>query len=221
MPHPHFPRRRGGPEPTSGRSSGLTPDWTLTTVLHDAFRRDLDEMIGSDASRAAIQARWALFRDQLRFHHAAEDRLLWPRAREMLAGDPSGLTVLEAMEEEHRLVVPLLSAIDDALETNASRSRVQTMLTMLRAMLTSHLAHEEADALRLIGAIMPEPELAAIVLAMARTGGARNAAVMFPWALSTARAEARSEVLSRLPTRIRLLYRTVWLPQYLRETPPL
>jgi hypothetical protein len=41
-------------------------DWTLMTAIHDALRRDLDELITTTAGHAAARARWIVFRDQLR-----------------------------------------------------------------------------------------------------------------------------------------------------------
>jgi len=55
--------------------------WALMTAIHDALRRDLDELLHTTASRTAARARWTAFRDQLRLHLAAEGAALWPRAR--------------------------------------------------------------------------------------------------------------------------------------------
>ena len=41
-------------------------DWTLMTAIHDALRRDLDELITTTAGPAAARARWIVFRYQLR-----------------------------------------------------------------------------------------------------------------------------------------------------------
>ncbi len=77
------------------------------TAIHDALRRDLDELVHTKASRAAARARWAVFRDQLDFHLAAEDAALWPPARARLTGDPHGQALLDAMEDEQQLIGPL------------------------------------------------------------------------------------------------------------------
>jgi MFS family permease len=45
-------------------------DWTLMTAIHDALRRDLDQLIHTTVSPTAIRARWIVFRDQLHFHLA-------------------------------------------------------------------------------------------------------------------------------------------------------
>jgi hypothetical protein len=46
---------------------------------------------------------------------------MWPPARARLAGDPDGLTLLDAMDDEHRLIDPLLAAVDHALAADNGR----------------------------------------------------------------------------------------------------
>ena len=52
-------------------------DWTLMTAIHDALRRDLDQLIHTTVSPTAVRARWIVFRDQLHFHLAAEHTAMW------------------------------------------------------------------------------------------------------------------------------------------------
>jgi hypothetical protein len=59
-------------------------------ALHDAFRRDLDDLLATRAARKAVRARWTVFREQLHFHHTAEDTAIWPPVRAKLVGDPVG-----------------------------------------------------------------------------------------------------------------------------------
>ena len=194
-------------------------DWILMNALHDAFRRDLDQLLDTTADDAAIRSRWQIFRDQLHFHHTAEDTAMWPPVRAKLAGNPSGLALMEQMEAEHARIDPLLAAIDDALGTRDGRERIRPLLTRLRGILDDHLSHEEAEALPLISRVMTRAELEKVFRAIARIGGLRQAAVMFPWALSEARPEVRDQVLGQLPGPARLLYRAVWLPRYRRRAP--
>ena len=55
-----------------------------------------------------------MFKRQLHLHHTGEDRHIWPRLGERLAHSESAMSTLQAMEEEHARVDPLLDAVDAA-----------------------------------------------------------------------------------------------------------
>lgn len=124
------------------------------------------------------------------------------------------------MEDEHQLIGPLQAVTDDAFTMDADPRRLRQLLTRLRTRLTSHLAHEEADALPLIGQIMSQRELGAITRAIRGGHGTRHAALTIPWALAHASPDVCTQALSQLPAPARLLYRRIWLPRYARTTPP-
>jgi hypothetical protein len=210
---------------TEQQSAGSRlPEWTIMYALHDAFRRDLETMLAPNAGPAVVRARWANFRDQLEFHHTAEDEVMWPPVRARLAGDPDGLALMDAMEAEHRLIDPLLAAVDDALGDEAGQARLADALARMGTVLASHLAHEETDALPLITRVMTTAGVASIFKGFATIGGLRSGikrgAVMFPWALSGASQQTQAQVIGSLPPPARLLYRAVWLPRYRRRTSP-
>jgi hypothetical protein len=121
------------------------------------------------------------------------------------------------MDDEQQLIGPLQAMADDAYTMAARPARLRPLMTRLQTKLTSHLAHEEADALPLLGQIMSPAELGAIARAL--RGG--RAAHTIPWALARASPAVRTQVLSQLPAPTRLLYRTIWLPRHTRTTPPL
>jgi len=196
-------------------------DWTLMTAVHDALRRDLDQLLHTTASHASARARWGTFRSQLHLHLAAEHADMWPRVRPKLAGDPHGQALLDALDDERQLPGPLQAVIDDACTMRADSGRLRQLLTRLRTRLTSHLAHEEADALPLISQTMTPRELSAITTALRGGHSIRCAGTTIPWALTDASPDVREHVLSQLPAPARLLYRTVWLPRYARATGPL
>src|SRR5258708_40050800 len=86
-------------------------DFTFMYAAHDAFTRDLrrlaDAVEGGRTAEAAVRAGWATFKNQLHFHHTAEDNWLWPALREKVTR-PDEISVLDAMEAEHLLIDPLL-----------------------------------------------------------------------------------------------------------------
>jgi hypothetical protein len=196
-------------------------DWALMIAIHDALRRDLDQLLHTTASHASARARWGTFRSQLRFHLAAEQAAMWPRVRAKLAGDPQGQALLDALDDEHQLLGPLQVMIDDAFTMRADPGWLRHLLARLRTRLASHLAHEEADALPLISQFLSPRELGGIAGAIRGGHSIRRAGTTVPWALASARPDVREHVLSQLPAPTRLLYRTVWLPRYARTTPPL
>jgi Hemerythrin HHE cation binding domain len=194
--------------------------WTLMTAIHDALRRDLDQLLRSTAGHTPARARWIMFAGQLRFHLTAEAAAMWSPARAKLAGDPPGRALLDAMEDEQQLIGPLLAVIDDAIAMDTDPARLRQLLTRLRARLTSHLAHEEADALPFIGQIMSRGELGAIARAIGGRHRGGHAARTVPWALAGASPHIRTRALSQLPAPTRLLCRTIWLSRHTRYAAP-
>jgi hypothetical protein len=193
-------------------------DWALMIAIHDALRRDLDQVLHATAGHASARARWGTFRGQLRFHLAAEHAAMWPPAEAALAGDPHGQALLDAMDDERQLLGPLQAMIDDAFTIDADPRRLRQLLARLRTRLASHLAHEEADALPLISQVLSPGELRGIAAAIRGGRSTRRAAITVPWALAGASPDIREHALSQLPAPARLLYRTVWLPRHARTT---
>ena len=177
-------------------------------AAHDAFTGDLQLLAAAtgagQTADPAVDAGWAMFKEQR-------------SARAKVTGDPHGQALLDAMEDEQQLIGPLQAMADDAFAMSADPGWRRKLLTRLRTRLTSHLAHEETDALPLIGQIMSPRELSAIARAI--RGGAAQRTV--PWALAHASPQVRTQVLGQLPAPARFLYRRVWLPRVTRNTPPL
>jgi hypothetical protein len=99
-------------------------DLTVMLAFHDAFRRDLTHLaraashrpadLDDPNRRTAVLAGWELFKTYLHIHHTAEDNDLWPRMRTHLADRPDELALLQAMQDEHARIDPLLDAVDGA-----------------------------------------------------------------------------------------------------------
>lgn len=192
-------------------------DWTLMITIHGALRRDLDQLLHTTASHPSARARWRAFRHQLRLHLAAEHAAMWPRVRAQLADDPPGRALLDAMDDEQRLLGPLQVVIDDAFTMQADPRRLRQLLARLQTRLTSHLSHEEADALPLISQVLSPGELSRITRAIRGGRSVRRTATTVPWALADASPGIREQVLSQLPAPARVLCRAVWLPRYARN----
>jgi hypothetical protein len=81
---------------------------------------------------------------------------------------------------------PLRAVTDDVFAMDVDPRRLRQLRARLRTRLTSHLAHEEADALALIARIMSPGELGRIATAIRSGHNVRRAAVTVPWALTYA-----------------------------------
>ncbi len=196
-------------------------DLTVMLAAHDAFRRDLVSLAraASAADRADPQRReqvgrgWQVFKRQLHFHHTGEDRLIWPRLADRLARSEGAMSTLEAMEEEHALVDPLLEAVDAAF-TDPAGDQLADAVDELVTTLQSHLAHEERDALPLIGTALTAAEWRAVGLRLGRQNGLSGSSEFFAWMLDGIPADEVTAVLSELPPPLRLVYRVAWRPRY-------
>jgi len=136
-------------------------DFTVMYAAHDAFRRDTDRLRDAAAAGAgadpAVLKGWRTFRRELHLHHMAEDTVLWPRLRVALTAvsgpAAAGLSVLDAMEAEHRRLGSLLDGVEEAL-TGTGRGVLVQRAEGLAIALDDHLEHEEEAALPLIQAVL-------------------------------------------------------------------
>jgi iron-sulfur cluster repair protein YtfE (RIC family) len=209
-------------------------DTRLMVVMHDAFRRDLVSLAraadgaagaGPDQQRA-VAAGWQVFKRQLHAHHTTEDEIIWPALRTRFAHSESALSVLDAMEEEHERVDPLLTAVDDAFARRHADGpdsddwpgldRLGDIVDVLVTTLAGHLTHEENDALPLIGTGLTAEQWAGVGRQIARRNGMAVGSEMFAWMLDGIPPEQARPTLAQLPAPLRVLYRAIWRPRYTR-----
>jgi hypothetical protein len=215
-------------------------DLTIMLAAHSAFRRDLARLVraaavtdlADPAKRRSVAAGWELFKRELHLHHTAEDELIWPVLRPRLAHSQNALSVLDAMEEEHGRIDPLLAAVDaafaqrggaagqadDAADDWPGEDRLADVIDVLASTLTGHLAHEERDGLPLIGVALTGAEWRGVGRKIARKSGMSSGAEMFSWILNGADRESAAATLGQLPPPLRLLYRAIWKPRF-EKTP--
>jgi hypothetical protein len=210
-------------------------DLTIMLAAHRAFRRDLTRLAraasrpagalrSEPARRRSVAAGWELFKHELHLHHTAEDEIIWPALRPRLAGSEHALSVLDAMEEEHARIDPLLAAVDAAFAGAPEAAdwpgedRLADVIDALASTLTSHLGHEERDGLPLIGVALTAAEWRSAGFKIARRNGLSEGGEMFAWMLDSADREDAAATLKSLPPPVRLLYRAVWKPRF-EQTP--
>jgi hypothetical protein len=207
-------------------------DLAIMLAAHRAFRRDLTRLAraasaaassGTDpARRRSLAAGWELFKHELHLHHTAEDEIIWPALRPRLEHSEHARSVLDAMEEEHSRIDPLLAAVDAALAGAPEagdwpgENRLADVIDVLTSTLTGHLAHEERDGLPLIGVALTAAEWRGVGFKIARRNGLSEGGEMFAWMLDGATREDAAATLGSLPPPVRLLYRAVWKPRYQR-----
>ena len=204
-----------------------TGDADLTIMLgaHEAFRRDLARLaraaafadLPDPARRASVRAGWEVFKRQLHLHHTAEDTIVWPALRDRLGHSSHALSVLDAMEAEHKEIDPLLAAVDEAFGDPRAGS-LAGATDALATSLSGHLSHEERDGLPLIGVGLTAAEWRGVGIKIARRNGLSRAGEMFAWIADDADPDQASAVVGTLPPPARLIYRAVWRPRY-RRTP--
>lgn len=198
-------------------------DLTIMIAAHEALRRDLTKLaeaasfadLPDPARRASVRAGWEVFKRQLHLHHTAEDMIIWPTLRDRLAHSDTALSVLASMEEEHKVIDPLLASVDHAFE-HPEDGRIGDTSDALTTALVGHLKHEERDALPLIGVALTAGEWRGVGVKIARKNGLSASAEMLPWMLDGAQSDRFAEALGTLPPPVRVLYRALWKPRYTR-----
>lgn len=189
-------------------------DMTPMYVMHDALRRELEElakatarMTGDPRSVLAAAAGWELFKKALHVHHTTEDDALWPVMREALASRPDDLALLDAMEAEHAAIDPIIEAMDTGTEP------LGDLVDALTTALSAHLVHEEKEALPLVGATLTSDQFRRF----GEVHGSRvgpDAPRVFPWLLDGVEEETAARLLAPLPEPVRAAFENDWRPAY-------
>jgi len=196
-------------------------DMSMMFAMHDALRRELEQVTRITALRddnpgpmlrAALG--WELFKKFLLVHHQTEDDVLWPALRTQVAGHPDRLALADALEAEHAVIGPLLTAIDAAAaDPDYGYQRFGDITGELVAKLTAHLTHEETDGLALIDASLTAQQWQHFAQAHGeRLAG--DASTYMPWLLNGASPQTQDSVMAKFPPPLLAAYREQWAPSY-------
>ena len=196
-------------------------DMSMMFAMHDALRRGLVQVTRIAALRdddpgpllrAALG--WELFKKFLLVHHQTEDDVLWPALRAEVAGHSDRLALADALEAEHAVIEPLLTAIDAAAaDPDYGYQRLGDLTDELATKLTAHLTHEENDGLALIDASLTPQQWQRF----AQVHGERltgDASTYMPWLLNGASPQTLDAVLGKFPPPLLTAYREQWAPGY-------
>lgn len=206
-------------------ATGISDDMIMMFVIHDALRRDLEQLTRAVESKApfeparrdAFTAGWELFKAQLHTHHTVEDVALWPRVRPRLEGRPEDLALLDVLEEEHARIGPTIEATDTAaVDPDSGADRLAESTASFRGTHRSS-GHEERDAVPLIESVMTPQDWKDFSRQQQKSVGLKGAAEFFPYILTGADPERGAQALAGFPPPLRLLIRRVWQPRYTRR----
>ncbi|MDH2413458.1 hemerythrin domain-containing protein [Nocardioides sp. CER19] len=152
--------------PGQAAAPGGPVDMTMMYLMHHAFRRDLrrfDEAVAATpvddrSTWQALAERWDRFFVILHHHHTGEDAGIWPFLLDRADAEERGH--LEAMEEEHSHIDPLLTSVATGFEAlgrgalprnpETVRAALHARIEDTREALGRHLAHEETDAMAIL-----------------------------------------------------------------------
>ena len=196
-------------------------DMSMMFAMHDALRRELVQVtriaaVRDDDPKKLLRAAlgWELFKKFLLVHHQTEDDVLWPALRIQVAGHPGRLALADALEAEHAVIEPLLTAIDAAAaDPDYGYQRFGDLTDELVTKLTAHLTHEETDGLALIDATLNNQQWQHF----AQTHGERlsgDASRYMPWLLNGASPQTQDQVIGKFPPPLLAAYREQWAPRY-------
>jgi hypothetical protein len=196
-------------------------DMSMMFAMHDALRRELLQVrriagLRDDHPGQLLRAAlgWELFKKFLLVHHQSEDDALWSVLRAHVTGQPDRVALVDAMEEEHAAIDPLLTAIDAAAaDPGYGYQRFGDIIDELVTKLTAHLAHEETGGLALIDASLTPAEWQHF--SQVHTERIRGDAPMYmPWLLSEAGPQTLDAVLGKFPPPLLTAFREQWGPRY-------
>lgn len=191
-------------------------DLTMLHAAYGAFRRDADWLAAEGGSSPAAADVWALFALHWRAQQAAERRALWSVMRHVPGGPPGRAAALDAMDALALRVVPLIDAVDAAVEHHDAQV-LAAYARELRKAVHALLDHKEAEVLPLIHDSLTAFEWGTFDVEFRHEIGVRGLRLFLPWLLDGAPEPTCRAVLGLQPVPIRLVCRRSWLPRYRRR----
>lgn len=215
-------------------TQALRADVTMTHLIHDAIRRDLDRLEDGlhqlasmhagprrRALIAALERTWADLDHYLDEHYAGEDEMLWPLLRRHC---PEVGELLEELSAEHAAIEPLArdcrSALARALTsypTFEDASRAADAMGALRGELRAHLQHVAEAVLPYVVERLGEQWPAFAV----RRRGVAGLTRFLPWVLDDADVVRADWVRDQVAAPVHAVVSGVFLRRRQRTLEPL
>lgn len=201
----------------AGAGRRAEPDLRGFLLSHSAFRAEFGRLaiaarrIRDLEHERLVEDQIELVTTHLEHHHHDEDAWMWPLLRRR---SPQAVAVLDALEEQHELIDPLLRTVADRGRPLAERAEV---MVRLHGLLNDHLDQEERDAVPLVrSVILPEEFAAAAKRATASVSRGR-VPVFFGWLASCGDPAQVHAILGTFAWPVRFLFHRLWWPAYRRR----
>ena len=185
--------------------------------MHQGFRAEFGRLAVAGraprdaAHEALLEEQLALVLDVLHLHHTHEDVHLWPY---LLERSPGSAADLDALEEEHENLAPL---IDAAHDTTAPLGERAAVIDELHRTVNDHLDHEERVAVPLMLAHLTPEKIRSDARKAETEIGRRRMPLVFGWLASCLDEHQLAIALQGQPRLARVLFRMFWWPAYERR----
>ena len=173
------------------------------------------------ARATQLHTAWKYFYGELDYHHHGEHEIAWPALESV--GVPK--TTLDQMDAEHARMADALAAADTAFgalaktPTEASAKAAANAIADLEAVITEHLAHEEAELEPVYQANRSGPEMKAMGRRFAKRN-AKDAGCFFAWVLNGATPEEKAALQADVPAPVIALLPRLFGRRYAKTVAP-
>lgn len=196
-------------------------------MVHDAMVRDAERLQRALAGPVALARARGLvawfdrFTAEIVHHHEREDDLVFPAVAARaphLAGPAAELAA------EHAVLDAAMRDLTTALQqltvrvAGCEREQAAAAAARFASVLVDHLRREEAVVLDAIAAVYTLQEYEDLERRLLKETPRRLLAFEAPWVLDGLPDAQRREVLSIAPLPLRVLYRTMFEPAYVKLT---
>lgn len=204
----------------------MTEHKTMNTVVHAAFRRDLNRFDRSLASFPAgsrhradqLNRVWAFFENELHQHHHYEEDVFWPA----LQSTGVDLSLVEDLGAEHEVLREALVDATTAMTrlgldpSGGAASSARSSIGRLTDVLFKHLDHEERDMEPISAAHANRPEMKAAVKRVIKSHRGQLGSLV-AWLQDGADADARRGLRREIPPPVVFLLATLPGRKYRRD----